>query len=818
MALDRFMIAPINGGLETDLKPWLVPEDSMARLNNAYIFRGRIRKRFGSRWMNSAASSAVGQLSSRVRINLGNTPGPLNLPGNATQLKIGQMFSVGNDMFTVWQLGAGVTTFSTNAGATATIDSTTNPNTVVFTGEPAATPVWYYPANPIMGFIIYEIAADATDPVFVFDTQFCYQFTSGAFARVGTAIWTGSNSQFFSGTTWGLDASSRLLFVVNSNATDQIKYWNGATWTTINPTILVDGGNTYRLESAVITVVFKNRLVMLNTFESLNAMSTTQYTNRARWAAWGDPLQTDAWRQDVPGKGNALDAATMEDIVSCGFIKDRLIVFFEKSTWELVYTGNQAQPFTWQKLNTELGAESTFSAVPFDKVLLAIGSVGVHACNGVNVERIDNKIPDTVWQIYDGTASVRRIYGIRDYYAEQVYWTFPNIDTNAFSSTFPNKILVYNYKTGSWAFNDDSITAFGYYSAASQSQINWDSLDVTWDNTDITWDSGAAQTNNQEIIAGNQEGYVFIVDSNSAQNAPVLQITNIYLSNSSVVGVTNGGGDLAGVVPGASGAIGNYFYVGTQQFVVVIANGAMTVVGAPGGAAGTFNTATGAFAITGSNASTPVVFFGSGAQNVTLTVINHNLNVQEYVYIQNLNGLTGPFFPIFMVDSIVDANTFTIIAPDIQGVLATGQLYTGGGIISRVSQIDILTKQFNFYVEDDRNATVQRVDFLVDRTDSGEFTVDYMMSTSSQGVLEDAELNGSLLGSGVVETTPYDLYPSELKQDRLWHPAYLMAEGQAVQLHIYLSDTQMRNLSIATSPFQVHAMTFFAQPTTSRLQ
>lgn len=736
MPLDRFMIAPIQGGLETDVKPWLIPEDSMARLNNAYIFRGRIRKRFGSRWMNSAASSTVGQLSSRVRINLGNTPGPLNLPNGMTQLKIGQMFSVGDDMFTVWQLGAAATTLSTNAGATATINSTSNPNTVVFTGEPAATPVWYYPANPIMGFIIYEIAADSTDPVFVFDTQFCYQFTAGAFARVGTAIWTGSNSQFFSGTTWGLDASSRLLFVVNSNAADQIKYWNGSAWTTINPTILVDGGNTYRLESAVITVVFKNRLVMLNTFESLNAMATTQYTNRARWAAWGDPLQSDAWRQDVPGKGNALDAATMEDIVSCGFIKDRLIVFFEKSTWELVYTGNQAQPFTWQKLNTELGAESTFSAVPFDKVLLAIGNVGVHACNGVNVERIDNKIPDTVWQIYDGTASVRRIYGIRDYYAEQVYWTFPNIDTNSFSSTFPNKILVYNYKTGSWAFNDDSITAFGYYSAASQSQINWDSVDVTWDNTDITWDSGAAQTNNQEIIAGNQEGYVFIVDSNATRNAPVLQITNILLV---------------------------------------------------GG-------------------------------NVTLTVINHNFNVQDYIYIQNLNGLTGPFFPIFMVDSIVDANTFTIIAPDIQGVLAVGDVYTGGGIISRVSQIDILTKQFNFYVEDDRNATVQRVDFLVDRTDSGEFTVDYMISTSSQGVLEDAELNGSLLGSGVVETTPYDLYPSELKQDRLWHPAYLMAEGQAIQLHIYLSDTQMRNLSIATSAFQIHAMTFFAQPTTSRLQ
>lgn len=736
MPLDRFMIAPIQGGLETSEKSWLIPEDAMATLNNAYIFRGRLRKRFGSRLMNSTVAQSVAQLSSRVRINLGNTPGPLNLPGNASQLKIGQMFSVGNDIFTVYQLGAAALTLSTNAGATATINNVANPNTVVFTGEPAGTPIWYYPANPIMGVIIYETVNSVTDPSFVFDTQFAYQFTGGAFARLGAAIWTGSDSQFFWGTTWGEDTTSRNLFVVNGNATDQIKYWNGAAWTTINPTILISGGNTYRLESAIMTVVFKNRLVMLNTFESLNAGAATQYTNRARWAAFGDPLQVDGWRQDIKGKGNYLDAATMEDIVSCGFIKDRLIVYFERSTWELVYTGNQAQPFTWQKLNTELGAESTFSAVPFDKVLLGISNVGVHACNGVNVQRIDDKIPDTVWQINDGIANTRRVYGIRDYYSEQVYWTFPNVNTSEFSATYPNKILVYNYKTGSWAFNDDSITAFGYYYAATQSSILWSALDVFWNSTDVNWNSGTAQALNEQIIAGNQEGFVFIVDSNQSKNAPALQITNITLVSS----------------------------------------------------------------------------------NVTLTVVNHNLNVQDYIYIEFLNGLTGPFLSLYQVDSIVTANTFTIVAPDIQGVIAAGGIYTGGGIITRLSQIDILTKQFNFYVDQDRNATVQRVDFLVERTESGKFTVDFLASTSTQGLLSSALSNGAVQGNGTVETSPYGIYPFEAQQERLWHPAYLNAEGNAIQLHIYLSDTQMRTFSVVTSPFAIHAITIYTQMTSQRAQ
>jgi len=401
----------------------------------------------------------------------------------------------------------------------------------------------------------------------------------------------------------------------------------------------------------------------------------------------------------------------------------------------LVFTGNQAQPFTWQKLNNELGAESTFSAVQFDKVLLTVGNTGVHACNGVNVQRVDDKIPDTVWAIHDGSTNIQRVFGIRDYYAEQVYWTFPTVSTDPYSNKFPSKILAFNYKTGSWAFFDDSITAFGYYYAASYSAINWSDEDIVWDNNIITWDSGIVQPLSQEILAGNQEGFVFIVDTDLSSNAQSLQITNIV--------------------------------------------------------------------------------FTAGA--VTITVINHNLSVQDYINIEFLNGLSGPFLPIYQVAFVLSSNTFTIIAPDIEGALAT-QVYTGGGTITLVSQINMLTKQFNFYAQDDRSATVQRVDFLVDKTAYGEFTVDALVSTSTQGLLSFAQANGSLIGNGTVQTSPYTLYPFEIQQDRLWHPAYLMAEGNAIQFNIYLSDTEMRNFNIATSPLQIHAMCIYTQPTRNRME
>jgi len=45
---DRFLIAPMNSGLITAVKPFAIPDDSFSRLSNAYVWRDRVRKRFGS--------------------------------------------------------------------------------------------------------------------------------------------------------------------------------------------------------------------------------------------------------------------------------------------------------------------------------------------------------------------------------------------------------------------------------------------------------------------------------------------------------------------------------------------------------------------------------------------------------------------------------------------------------------------------------------------------------------------------------------------------------------------------------------------------
>lgn len=761
MAFDRFLIAPFSDGWRTDLKPWLIPDQAFQQLNNAYVFRGRVRKRFGSKLMGFGSSSTqTAQLFSRLRINVGTTDGSGDDSGTVPGAKfaIGQMFSIGDAIYTVVATGTPAAMLSTDSNTIIASFNTTN-GAFVFTNAPATEDIWFYPSEPVMGLTQYEGAPINNWPAYAFDTQFAYVFAGGFWQRSGTGvtpIWHGTNDQYYWATNWqGLFPGQDYMFVTNFNATigtpgvsdDPIWYFDGTTWAEFNDdyTIVNNAGDF--VYTARIILPFKNRLVMLNTVEQNAGGSTNKaYPQRARFCHYGSPFSGGpidasgtnpyAWLEpnQVNGANKAdgggfIDAATDEAIVSAEFIKDRLIVYFERSTWELAYTGNQVFPFTWQKINTELGSEATFSSVPFDKTILTIGNTGVHACNGANVERIDDKIPDYVFQIIDKATGVARVAGIRDYYTEMVYWTFPSTEQNQ-NNIFSTKILTYNYKSNSWGVNDDSITCWGYFE--QQETATWASTTTTWENTLNTWDSGPTQAQFRQVIAGNQQGFVFIVSADLTRNAEALQITNMVNS-------------------------------------------------------------------------------GSG---VNLTVINHNLNVGDYVYIQDVSGSVGLNLGIFRVTNYIDVNTIRIGPVQITGA------YEGGGTIARVSNIGILSKQWNPYVDKGRDVYIARIDFGVSATSDGEVTVDYYPSSTYLSMLDEGGVNGTnaLMGNGTLETSPYPSVPLESLQTRLWHPLYFQTDGECVQIFIYLTDTQIKDTIIAFSDFQLEGLVLHTMPTSQRLQ
>ena len=780
---DRFLIAPSNTGLQTDLKPWLIPDDALASLKNAYVFRGRIIKRFGSRFMGTGWSSAQTEpLFSRLRINLENTDGAGAKSGTVPGaiFKVGQAFSVGTTIFTVVNGTAGAQAMLSTGTATGTYD-TSNGNYVI-AGAAIATPLWFYPAEPVMGLTNYSVAASINNQqAYAWDTQFSYTFAGGFWQRtpsVTAAIWHGGNLNFFWATNWqGINSYPQIMFATNFQVTyydgagaatdDPIWFYNsaaggGATWTAaiggVNGWFFLPAGGAPHtgpfIQTARLIVPFKNRLVLLNTVENDNSGGfgvNTNFSNRARYCHYGSPFAANAWYEQnqtdnaagVGDGGGYVDAATEEEIISCEFIKDRLIVYFERSTWELAYTGNAVKPFTWQKINTELGSESQFSTVPFDKEILTIGNTGVHSCNGSNVARIDNKIPDEIFEISNKNTGVQRVVGIRDYFAEMVYWCFPSENVNQ-SDTYPNLILVYNYRTGAWALNDDCITMFGYFE--QEAGITWASTTTNWMQSNFSWESGTLEAQSRQIIAGNMEGYVFLILSGSintdSRNERAMQITNLTYPSSGII---------------------------------------------------------------------------------QLVIVDHTLEVGDFVTIENAGGITisAPGPCNYEVVAIVNSNTIQVEEPFFPLITVSGT-YTGGGNSARVSRIDILSKQWNPYIDKDRNVFVQRIDFGVTQTAAGAITVDYYPSGTEVSLIQKGGPLGTnaILGNNILETSPYPIALAPLEQDQelLWHPVYFQSDGTLIQIRIFLSDAQMINQTTAWSFFELQGMCLFCAPTTERLQ
>lgn len=403
----------------------------------------------------------------------------------------------------------------------------------------------FWATNNIQGFHGYAVTlfANAAGPPFVVDvtaagntfqlgdTVFfnnlagspatANNFLTGVVTVAGNPTFTITGTAAFTN-----GAVTGTVFSPNRNVNgDGIRYYNSVTWANFNPNV---NGVTNVL-GCLIIIPYKGRLVLLNTLEGSAPGAAVNYPQRARWSQNGTPLDySNGWRDDLVGRGGFIDAATSEQIVGCGFIKDQLIVYFERSTWVLAYTGNEVLPFIWQRINSELGCESTFSSTLFDNRLLAMGNIGVHAANGNTVSRIDEDDPDTVFEIQNQNKGPERVYAIRDYFKELVYFSYPYLPDSTISSTdfkFPNRIMVYNYRNDTFSFFDDCFTCFGYYQ--NPSGLTWATLPYSsWTSWTAPWNSGSSQALFPQVIAGNQQGYVFsFVDIGTISNDFSLSIS-----------------------------------------------------------------------------------------------------------------------------------------------------------------------------------------------------------------------------------------------------------------------------------------------------
>ena len=534
-----------SGGLVQDRKPALLANEAFSNLENAYVFRERTKKRDGEVPMGRLSRVFTAESLGTS----GASPWSFNIytlltitPEAHAEIKPGSVsISIATLATPFLDAGNGILTNAT-PGNSGTINYMTGAvvlTTTVGAGHASTITFSYFPSLPVMGILKRDVETVGIDSTVFFDTVYAYQYLNGFQELVPGTTWTGTNTDFFWAANYqGASADLRYFFVTNNNidlvapSYDPIRYYNNTTWTDLQPLITA----TDTLWQALILVPYYGRLLALNTWEGPTGGTYTASKNffsRCRFSQLGDPTdQTNGWRSDIFGRGGFIDAPTNEAIVSAAFFRNTLIVFFEYSTWQLRYIGEYGLPFIFERISSDFGAVSPYSPIVFDQGVMVVSDRGIIQAAANGVTRLDDQIPEQVFGFEIQNKAPNFVHGIRDFEKEVVYWNYVDTANQSVNQSYPNTVLLFNYRNNTWAKFRDTITCFG--TAQFQFGINWDSLTTFWEST-VSWDNVDDQQYVDYIASGTQHGFINIYNNPDAETPEI--DTNLYAQSLAITAV-----------------------------------------------------------------------------------------------------------------------------------------------------------------------------------------------------------------------------------------------------------------------------------------
>lgn len=543
-------ITGMTTGLVQQREEFLLPDDAYPILQNAYVWREKILRKKGYQ--------LLGRLQRTVDVSGNSLTGDsinlitaLSLQPTSS-IAAGSINIVGGTDGTTYTdlIGNGILVATGGTGTGGTINYSTGLLTINGgAGEAITGIINYYPGLPVMGLRTRELQNSANDQMIAFDQVYAYIFdnTIKRFKEfIPGTTWnahsgTISATDFFWSTNYWISSTLipttaipffttnniKLFWVTNNTGqfganADPIRITDGITWVDFSPPNFGQIDITNFMTQCLSLLPFRGRMLAFNTWEGPNFASAQNFSNRIRWSTIGNPFipfsnvspAKGSWRDDIRGQGGFLDIPTSEDIISVGFVRDNLVIYCERSTWQLRYTGRSIAPFQIEKVNSELGGEGPFSAIQFDTSLVGIGDKGIVECDSYKSERIDIKIPDFVFEFQTNNNGPFRVHGVRDFINRLAFWTIPlksSYDPRIASASwiFPNQRLVYNYENDSWALFNDSLTVLGTYQP--QESTNWINTKIPWIRCKFSWISSQPAAI-PSIVGGNQQGFVEYLD------------------------------------------------------------------------------------------------------------------------------------------------------------------------------------------------------------------------------------------------------------------------------------------------------------------
>jgi hypothetical protein len=464
--------------------------------------------------------------------------------------------------------------------------------------------------------------------------------------------------------------------------------------------------------------------------------------------------------------------------------------------------------------------------VPFDKGILSIGDKSINSCDGNNVERIDDAIPDEVFSIHNTvdpstlmSDGPRRVHGIRDFFEKLVYWTFPDAATQA---KYPDRLLVFNYHNQTWATFRESFTAVGKFQRFND--VTWaDMAGILWSSANFPWFTSQLQSQFPSIIAGNQHGFIRNLTTNTSEVYATYVTTpsgRARLGNSPGLYISN-------VVGGTGATRITVTDHNLQDLDFVMVN---SIIG------------TGATELNGR------IFQVSKIDNNTLDLLEkprsnitaitkasqteieapgHTFSVGQHFYIDSITAsmveMSQKNGIIVSIDSIepnkftvdIDSTNFTAyvategqiqnLDANTEGAVSAAGTYIGCGLLTRVESFNARSKKFNMIQSGTKNF-LGHVDFLSEVTQHGEVACDvYTDYNDSTPVNQN---NDGFFNT--VFSTQAEQF-SQAEKSKEWHRFYCPTDAQFFEYNLTLNNRHMFTPVIVDSDFLVDAIIIWSE-------
>lgn len=540
MTYTGYLISNFETGFDRELQPWLLPNDAFVDLLDSYVYRGVTYKRDGySGFANGLKSTYT---ESRMVHELTAVAMTGAIDGVNTNFTLVATTPVRRGTFVV--TGSNPAQVLTDDGiggftgdGTGTINYTTGAVSITFNAAPIALSTVlatydYFPGLPVMGVMnFYPI--NNVRQLIVADTRYVnrYNPATDRLEDLPAGSYNGTSKDFWSWVNYESASSAPRLLFSNGVVGDVIQQYDGTTITNYAPTF---AGGTLNARQ-----IFNNRdrLVLFQTIEG-----GVLYPRRIRISGTG--ANCDVFDNTAPGAG-FIDIPDNTWFFGAAFNRDDILFFTEAATWSLKYTGNDVTPFSLQKIDGSRGSSAAFAVISYLNRTMAASPRGLIICDGYQVDRMDNNIPDFAFNEVDSSNFNSCFAGFLDE-DRDVYLLYPSdgsVKPVLVPESSSDRILVTNFEEDNFAIYRIPLSCMGNFQIAftllwsdlttTNGFPNWDSLAAKYSN----WNAFPYDKGDPIAIGGGHKGEIWRLNDTESEDNPQ-KIRNIVVLNDQRLQVT----------------------------------------------------------------------------------------------------------------------------------------------------------------------------------------------------------------------------------------------------------------------------------------